>query len=74
METNKKISEMTTEEKNRLLHEVLGLHWHEGIGMKSFDNEVSFDNLCSCGFHTPHDVRMYNHIIDENINYYTELL
>jgi len=35
---------------------------HKPVGFKSYDGDISFEQLCSCGYHTPHDINFLNHI------------
>jgi len=57
---------MTNTELNKRAHELLGIRWHECIGFKSYDGEISFEQLCSCGYHTPHDLFFMQHIDAKN--------
>lgn len=52
----------TTEEKNKRLHEILGLHWHE----------LERKTECSCGVQDDSLDRMLNHIKESNLNFYTD--
>ena len=36
--------------------ELTGGHWHERVWFKSFDDGMSFEQVCSCGYHTAHDI------------------
>ncbi len=57
---------MTHDELSKNLAKGLGIHWHEGNGFKSFDGDISFEETCTCGYHTPHDVNMQKHIKESN--------
>lgn len=59
---------MTTEEKNKRLHEILGLHWHENIELEPCVI------ACNCDIGTRYrcDPRTVGINIHENINFYTD--
>jgi hypothetical protein len=61
---------MTDREKLcREFTELTGGRWHERVWFKSFDDGMSFEQVCSCGYHTAHDISMLKHIEVHNPTY-----
>lgn len=46
---------------------------HKPIGFKSYDGDISFEQLCSCGYHTPHDINFLDHIEKNTVKPLSEM-